>query len=113
PRGLSACAWREPCLVGPVARLAAPSSAGTYGRRAPHRAEPRRRARDARAEPGPRPRRGPRRGRLPGDDPQEREADEGAAEGGGKEIVMPTVRVLDGEGKEAGTGGPKGRGRRG
>src|SRR5438309_127236 len=88
-------AWFDRRLVGPVARLARPSPAGTYGRRAPHRAEPQRRARDARAAPGPRPRRGPRRERLPGDDPQEREADEGAAEGGGKEIVMPTVPVLD------------------
>src|SRR2546428_2218378 len=96
-------AWFDRRLVGPVARLARPSPAGTYGRRAPHRAEPQRRARDARAEPGPRPRRGPRRERLPGDDPQEREADEGAAEGGGKEIVMPTVPVLDVKGQKAGT----------
>src|SRR3989442_15894121 len=72
-------AWLDWRLVRPVARLARPSPAGTHGRRAPHRAEPQRRARDARAEPGPRPRRGPRRERLPGDDPQEREAEIGRA----------------------------------
>src|SRR5436853_1404175 len=90
-------------LVGPVARLARPSPAGTHGGPAPHRAKPQRRACDARAEPRPRPRRDPRGERLRGDDPQEREADPSPAEGRGEEVAMPTVPVLDATGRQAGT----------
>src|SRR5881628_2328078 len=90
-------------LVGPVARLARPSPAGTHGGPAPHRAKPQRRACDARAEPRPRPRRDSRGERLRGDDPQEREADPSPAEGRGEEVAMPTVPVLDATGKQAGT----------
>src|SRR2546426_5464126 len=90
-------------LVGPVARLARPSPAGTHGGPAPHRAKSQRRACDARAEPRPRPRRDPGGERLRGDDPQEREADPSPAEGRGEEVAMPTVPVLDATGKQTGT----------
>ena len=61
-------------------------------------------ARDARAEPRCSSRRGARRQRLAGDRPQVREDDQGAAaEGGGQEIAMPTVRSWTRKGKQAGT----------
>src|SRR5207249_690698 len=91
-------------LVRSLARVAGAPSARTHGRRSSDRAEPQRRAGDARAEPGAGARCGAGRQRLSRDGAEVREGEKGAAgQECGKEIAMPTVQVLDAKGKQAGS----------
>src|SRR5438876_9322358 len=80
--------------------MAGAQAARAHGRGPPDGAEPQRRARAARAEPRPDPRRRPRRERLAGDGAQERE-DQGGEDRG--QEMMASLKVVDTKGKQSGT----------
>src|SRR3989449_6871809 len=89
-------------LFRSIARVAGPQAAGSHGRGAAHHAQRHRRACAAGAEPDPDPRRRARRQRLAGDGAQEHQDHQGAAAEGRGEEVMPSVKVVDGKGKDKG-----------